>query len=137
MSRKPKPPPIYQLDVQGLSGGAPNSAANTLPSVPSTFIDDFDGSEKPIAPQVVEQAVLVAAHAAARIRTREQMIAAAQQKHIQTIDEMMQRQRQQTEEFIRKRMQPTLRSPAKAGERAITLGADLVIVVPAKAWRRM
>lgn len=136
MSRKSKPPPIYQLDVQGLSGSA-QSAASAAPSVVSTFIDDFDGSEKPIAPQVVEQAVLVAAHAAARVRTRDQMIAAAQRKHVQTIDEMMQRQRTLTEEFIRKRMQPTLRSPAKAGERSITLGVDLVIVVPAKAWRRM
>lgn len=31
----------------------------------------------------------------------------------------------------------TLRSPAKLGERAIALGADLVIVVPAKPWRRV
>ncbi len=130
MPRKPKPPVVYELDIQPLSGLV--ASAVDAPSVATTFVDDW-GQVQEYAPQVIEQAT----KRAMNVRSREQMLAAAQRKHVQETNDMRLRQQAHAAEFMRKRMQPTLRTPASGGQRAIKLTEDLMLVLPAKPWRRL
>ncbi len=123
MPRKPKLP-MPTLHIEGLSGSAPIIQ-------PQAFVDDFSSeviAMKPEAAQASRKYV-------GPLKRRQRLAHKAMQR--QALTQTPQAQAEAAQEFITQRMQPTLRSPAKPGEQSITLGPDLVIIVPAKPWRRL
>ncbi len=123
MPRKPRLP-HPDLHIEGLSGVVPKVEVPMLKS-------DFDDTMFPMKPQAV--------HAKPQrigpLKRKQHLMEQAAQR--QALAQTPRAQAEAANEFIRKRMQPTLRSPAKPGEQAITLGPNLVIIIPSKPWRRL
>lgn len=124
MPRKPRLA-IPDLHIEKLSGSA--QSADAVP----TFVDDFSGEIVAMKPQAV--ATVHQQRIGPLKRKQRKLVQAARER---AVAQSAVAQREAAHELIKQRMQSTERSPAKPGERAIALGAGLVIIEPAKPWRR-
>jgi hypothetical protein len=123
MSRRPKPPPMVDLQVQGLSAAITHKAIER---------DDFTGEFIEVI-KVVQPAPAVITNR--RKYERESKLAQRKEFIRQYVA-----QRDAAHAVILQRREAKLHTPAQPGQRVITLGSGLVITdktKPIPPWRRL
>lgn len=104
MPRKPGPPPVYDMQIEGLS---PICIEHEVTKQSATFVDDFTGEVREVAPKLAQRIE----HRAKVIEDHREWLRATRAATARAIDERNKRQRELTEATVRRMLNPPKHNP--------------------------